>query len=434
MANYLPPEGFAPDQRTGLYYSQVITQDENGNVFQVVTWFNPETGEYSRNVYPVNRQQAATPVQRTRPAAPPVNRQQTTTPVQRTRPVAPSVNRQQNSVASLAKYKNYILAGIVGVAVIAAIIVAVRNIGGGSNLSKEDKFKIKTYYKSGEECYRIRDLEGALEAFSEIVALDENEETAYIGMANCYYDMGEDEKALSILKEGYDITESRKIKKTLKELEELLGTESAVADGNISVIKKPAAKGSDKDDSESFEASDSGASKASDKDRELYADAPAADFAFFDMLWPNYNNTTYSGPETDFPLYDRYGEIAVYLEKPQENSVNSHFGSGYEITFNPYNFEVTTRVEKQSDFPNITNVGAITESNTLVQETEYRVNGNAVYCVTTTTEYYQLQYMLIPFTNSKGEHDIFAGFNMQMETDISPVRDCAINAFANMID
>lgn len=51
--NYMPPEGYLLDSNTGLYYTQVIAQDELGNQSQVVTWFNPETGEYSQNVYPI---------------------------------------------------------------------------------------------------------------------------------------------------------------------------------------------------------------------------------------------------------------------------------------------------------------------------------------------------------------------------------------------
>lgn len=54
MAKYSPPEGYLFDKNTGLYYSQVIAKNQDGVTCQIVTWFNAETGEYSRNIYPVN--------------------------------------------------------------------------------------------------------------------------------------------------------------------------------------------------------------------------------------------------------------------------------------------------------------------------------------------------------------------------------------------
>lgn len=54
MARFLPPEGYLYDKNTGLYYSQVIAKNQEGITCQIVTWFDSETGEYSRNIYPVN--------------------------------------------------------------------------------------------------------------------------------------------------------------------------------------------------------------------------------------------------------------------------------------------------------------------------------------------------------------------------------------------
>lgn len=54
MTKYSPPEGYVYDTNTGLYYSQVIAKNQEGITCQIVTWFNAETGEYSRNIYPVN--------------------------------------------------------------------------------------------------------------------------------------------------------------------------------------------------------------------------------------------------------------------------------------------------------------------------------------------------------------------------------------------
>ena len=53
MAKYQAPEGYVLDPGTGLYYTQVIAEDGNGNKSQVVTWFNADTGEYRQDVYPI---------------------------------------------------------------------------------------------------------------------------------------------------------------------------------------------------------------------------------------------------------------------------------------------------------------------------------------------------------------------------------------------
>ncbi|MDD3414040.1 MAG: hypothetical protein PHY47_08565 [Lachnospiraceae bacterium] len=53
MEKYREPEGYLFDERTGLYYSQVIGVDETGRQAQIVTWFNAQTGEYSQYTYPV---------------------------------------------------------------------------------------------------------------------------------------------------------------------------------------------------------------------------------------------------------------------------------------------------------------------------------------------------------------------------------------------
>ena len=53
MAKYQAPEGYVLDPNTGLYYTQVIAEDDNGAKSQVVTWFNADTGEYRQDVYPI---------------------------------------------------------------------------------------------------------------------------------------------------------------------------------------------------------------------------------------------------------------------------------------------------------------------------------------------------------------------------------------------
>ena len=53
MGKYREPEGYILDERTGLYYSQIIGVDETGSQMQIVTWFNTESGEYSQYTYPI---------------------------------------------------------------------------------------------------------------------------------------------------------------------------------------------------------------------------------------------------------------------------------------------------------------------------------------------------------------------------------------------
>ena len=52
MAVYQAPEGYRYDENTGLYFNQIRANDENGNPVRIVTWFNADTGEYTREFYP----------------------------------------------------------------------------------------------------------------------------------------------------------------------------------------------------------------------------------------------------------------------------------------------------------------------------------------------------------------------------------------------
>ncbi|MDD3412742.1 MAG: hypothetical protein PHY47_01970 [Lachnospiraceae bacterium] len=55
MRRYREPEGYLYDERTRLYYSQIIAVDENGEQVQMVTWFNAENGKYSQYTYPIEK-------------------------------------------------------------------------------------------------------------------------------------------------------------------------------------------------------------------------------------------------------------------------------------------------------------------------------------------------------------------------------------------
>ncbi len=53
MAKFQAPEGYILDENTCLYYTQVVAEDDAGNMAQVVTWFDANTGEYRQDVYPI---------------------------------------------------------------------------------------------------------------------------------------------------------------------------------------------------------------------------------------------------------------------------------------------------------------------------------------------------------------------------------------------
>lgn len=50
---YNPPEGFAYDDVSGLFYSQTMQNDGKGGKVQVVTWFDSNSGNFSEQSYPV---------------------------------------------------------------------------------------------------------------------------------------------------------------------------------------------------------------------------------------------------------------------------------------------------------------------------------------------------------------------------------------------
>ena len=59
---YSIPDGYTLDKNTGLYYSKVIAEDDVGNKSRVVTWFDPETGQYHQEVYPVGEKKSVKPL------------------------------------------------------------------------------------------------------------------------------------------------------------------------------------------------------------------------------------------------------------------------------------------------------------------------------------------------------------------------------------
>lgn len=49
MAQKNAPDGFVYDSRTGIYFHTEYAPDETGRRSRITTYFNPETGEYSKD-------------------------------------------------------------------------------------------------------------------------------------------------------------------------------------------------------------------------------------------------------------------------------------------------------------------------------------------------------------------------------------------------
>ncbi len=71
------------------------------------------------------------------------------------------------------------------------------------------------------------DYDKAVAAFKELLEIDPLNEDAYLGLAEAYIALQEDDKAERILKKGYDKTDSREIKKELERLEEHIRKQEA---------------------------------------------------------------------------------------------------------------------------------------------------------------------------------------------------------------
>lgn len=86
-------------------------------------------------------------------------------------------------------------------------------------LSQSRASKIADQLDIGEKYLEELKYEKALAAYNEVLKIDPKNEKAYLGMAEVYFAMGDYQKALEILEEGYDVTGSKKIKKRIREIE-----------------------------------------------------------------------------------------------------------------------------------------------------------------------------------------------------------------------
>lgn len=74
------------------------------------------------------------------------------------------------------------------------------------------------------------DYEQALVVFEAALKIDPKNVDAYIGLADVYVTMGDAEKALEVLAEGYEQTGEKEIRQKIKEVEEIIEAEKKVQD------------------------------------------------------------------------------------------------------------------------------------------------------------------------------------------------------------
>ena len=285
MAKYKAPEGYLFSEESGLYYSQIIAKDENGKTNQIVTWFNADTGEYTRQIYPIEgevkqententnkessnvvteqKEETTTesknveddfgdtyygmeldkevqPVFNTsavsqQPAstvtiqpAPAVFNNQSVSPIKN---VTPTQTMPINQPAQGYAYPGYqqpkkkSSAGVVIFALVCVAIIGIcigilwftGNIGAGKD-GNYDKLYATAEYKFKEGDYKT-----AAKFFEKIIKLDGGEEYAYMGLANSYYQMGNEKKAAQALQDGYDFTQSSLVYDEMRKFTEITG-------------------------------------------------------------------------------------------------------------------------------------------------------------------------------------------------------------------
>ncbi len=103
MEKYYPPEGFAKDENSGLYYRWMTQPRADGTPGQVVVWFNAETGEYTQTDY---SQEPAAATETTTPAAEAVATPITESPISDAAPAAAAPAAEPEAKPSKRNAKN----------------------------------------------------------------------------------------------------------------------------------------------------------------------------------------------------------------------------------------------------------------------------------------------------------------------------------------
>ena len=113
---------------------------------------------------------------------------------------------------------------ILSIVVVACTIIVCVFIATGS-----DQRRLDSLLDTGNKYLSELDYEQAIVAYEAAIAIDSKCEEAYIGLADAYVAMGEFEKALEILNEGYELTASENIMAKIEAVNALLAQDSGQA-------------------------------------------------------------------------------------------------------------------------------------------------------------------------------------------------------------
>ncbi|MGN1120522.1 MAG: tetratricopeptide repeat protein, partial [Oscillospiraceae bacterium] len=93
------------------------------------------------------------------------------------------------------------------------ISVGALAVSGGSSASSNIKL--------GNRYLNSLEYQQAIIEFEQALSIAPNNAKAYLGLANAYVEMGDIDRAIDILNEGYEITENKKLLKRIEELEKI---------------------------------------------------------------------------------------------------------------------------------------------------------------------------------------------------------------------
>lgn len=136
---------------------------------------------------------------------------------------------------NLKKKNTGLIAGI-AVAVVVLAIILVMVFSGGSSDSLQKQLDL------GNKYMQEMDYEQAVAAYLAAIEIDERCVEAYIGAAEAYMAMGDEESAVNILALGYDITQDAQIEAMLSEIigMDYAGDNSSSGDGDGTVVDEGA--------------------------------------------------------------------------------------------------------------------------------------------------------------------------------------------------
>lgn len=153
MFKIAPPEGFIYDDKTGYYYTQEIEKNEEGSLIQHVIWFNQETGEFTDKYYDVPDSNGSTYTDGAEYADGTEYEDELDDEFQ---------IQNYDARKETKKTSNAVIAGVVGVMVLAVIIVAVFLIlkkNAGSDKGAKNENDINTENVTNGENTDIEDFE-----------------------------------------------------------------------------------------------------------------------------------------------------------------------------------------------------------------------------------------------------------------------------------